>query len=194
MKNYILTVFILVVIVTAFTGCAPINIQSSANLPTQTSQQASTTLTTSLTSQQSSMALIPGGDYKMGDHNGFVDSQHPSDEIPIHNVSISQFYMDKFDVTNSEYCNFLNSAFSQGLIKVSDGLLYLSNSKDVLFQTRQADQYSRINWDGSHFTVLENRGNHPVTSVMWCGAAAYCNWLSAKDGYQACYNTVYMGL
>ncbi len=142
--------------------------------------------TTSVT--QSKMVVIPGGDYEMGDHIGFVDPQHPSDEIPIHKVNISQFYMGKFDVTVSEYCDFLNSAIAQSQIKVSSGLVYLSAGKDVLLQTREADQYSWISWDGTRFAILDNRGNHPVTSVLWQGAAIYCNWLSSKDGYQPCYN------
>jgi len=28
-------------------------------------------------------ALIPGGEYAMGDHFGFVDPSHPSDELPV---------------------------------------------------------------------------------------------------------------
>lgn len=126
----------------------------------------------------------------MGDHQGYVDQQHPSDELPIHNVSISPFSMSKFDITNDEYCDFLNSAMSLKQIKVTDGKVYLVDGKDILFLSRQADQYSRISWDGSRFSVLDNRGNHPVTSVMWCGAAIYCNWQSARDGYQSCYNTL----
>jgi formylglycine-generating enzyme required for sulfatase activity len=135
------------------------------------------------------MVVVPGGEFEMGDHIGVIDPKHPSDEIPIHKVMISQFYIGKFDVTVGEYCDFLNSVIVQGQIKVSSGLVYLSAGKDVLFQTREADQYSRISWDGIRFGILDNRGNHPVTSVLWEGAAAYCNWLSMKDGYETCYNT-----
>ena len=142
----------------------------------------------------------------MGDHYGFVDPQHPTDEIPNHNVTISTFYMDKFDITLQQYCDFLNSAMSQGQITVaggsyyvsggprdsiavSDGLVYLKGGKDYLFLTLQAYNHSTITWDGKKFSVLDNRGNHPATSVSWFGAAVYCNWLSVKDGYQPCYNT-----
>jgi sulfatase modifying factor 1 len=162
-------------------------VKSSTTASSAAPTQAVSSTTTNLT--QSNLALIPGGDFEMGDHIGVIDPKHPSDEIPIHKVMISQFYIGKFDITVKEYCDFLNSAFTQGQIKVTNGLVYVSAGKDVLFQTREADQYSRISWDGSRSGILDNRGNHPVTSVLWQGAAAYCNWLSTKDRYQPCYNT-----
>jgi sulfatase modifying factor 1 len=175
--------------------------KSPATASSATSTQAvSTTTATFVTSTQtvsstttkliqSNLALIPGGEFEMGDHIGVIDPKHPTDEIPIHKVTISRFFMGKVDITVSEYCDFLNSALARGQIVVSSGLVYLSAGKDALFQTREADQYSRISWDGCRFGIPENRGNHPVTSVLWHGAAAYCNWLSTKDGYQPCYNT-----
>ena len=36
---------------------------------------------------------IPGGSFVMGDHFDFYDPEHPSDEIPLHNVYISPLYM-----------------------------------------------------------------------------------------------------
>ncbi len=135
------------------------------------------------------MVSVPGGQFEMGDHYNFVDPSHPSDELPIHTVSISALYVGKYDVTVQQYCDYLNSALSQGLIRVTSGLVYAEGGSDLFFQTRQADQYSRIGWDGSKFSVLDNRGDHPVTSVLWHGAAAYANWLSAQQGYQSCYST-----
>ncbi len=39
------------------------------------------------------MALIPAGTFEMGDHHGFVDPKHGSDEIPLHNVRLDAFYI-----------------------------------------------------------------------------------------------------
>ncbi len=135
------------------------------------------------------MVRIPGGSFDMGDHYNFVDPSHPSDEVPIHTVLISSFNMGKTDITVRQYCDFLNSALSQGLIRVSNGLVYGASGSDVYFQTREADQYSRIDYGTGSFSVQDNRGDHPVTSVLWHGAAAYCNWLSSQSGYQSAYNT-----
>ncbi len=44
------------------------------------------------------MVPLPGGTYQMGDHAGFVDPSHPSDEVPIHTVTISPFRIAKTDV------------------------------------------------------------------------------------------------
>ena len=137
----------------------------------------------------SGMVSIPNGVFQMGDHIGFVDPQHPTDELPIHQVSISAFYIGKYDITVQQYSDYLNAALSQALITVSNGTVYLKDGKDILYKTSQAYQYSTISWDGSKFSVLNNRGNHPVTGVTWYGAAAYSNWLSLKDGYQPCYDT-----
>jgi formylglycine-generating enzyme required for sulfatase activity len=135
------------------------------------------------------MISLNGGTFAMGDHYGYGDPDHPSDEVPIHNVTISSFKIGQNDITVQQYCDFLNSAISQGTITVSNGLVNVTGGKDILFLTRQNYQYSPIGWNGSAFSVLDNRANHPVVSITWFGAAAYCNWLSTSEGYQPCYNT-----
>ena len=103
---------------------------------------------------QPTMISIPEGVFAMGDHYGYVDPSHPADEIPVHNVSISSFKMGQTDITVQQYCDYLNSAFSSNLIRVAKGLVYLIGGSDILFQTRQADQYSRMDWNGTTFCDL----------------------------------------
>ena len=52
----------------------------------------------------------------MGDHFGFVDPQHPSDEIPLHNVYVDSFYMETTLLTCLEYVQFLNSALINSMV------------------------------------------------------------------------------
>ncbi len=111
----------------------------------------------------SNMVAIPAGTFQMGDHFGFVDPQHPTDELPLHAVSLSAFAIDKYDITVQQYCDYLNSAYSQGMISITQGIVYLKGGKDILHKTRAAYPYSTIGWDGKTFSVLDNRGNHPVT-------------------------------
>ena len=59
------------------------------------------------------MALIPAGTFEMGDHHGFVDPRHGSDEIPIHKVRLDAFYIGINDVTTREYAAFLNAALAE---------------------------------------------------------------------------------
>lgn len=168
------------------------------------------TAASAVTPSQSGLVAIPGGKFDRGDHHGFVDPGHPTDELPIRTLTISPFYMAKYDVTVSEYCDFLNSAISQGslsvgagtyfvtggsnpIVNVNAGMVYLKDVKDFLILTRPAYRYATIDWDGSKFSIAESRDKHPITGVTWHGAAAYCNWLSQKEGYQACYETTTWG-
>ena len=134
------------------------------------------------------MVLIPSGSFEMGDHHNFVDPGHPSDEIPIHTVRLDAFYMGIHDVTNRQYCEYLNSALAQHLIEMKDARVYPAGQNDLLCETRAAVPYTRIGWDGRSFSVLDQRENHPVVCVRWEGAVSYCNWLTAQMGLQPCYD------
>jgi formylglycine-generating enzyme required for sulfatase activity/phosphatidylethanolamine-binding protein (PEBP) family uncharacterized protein len=134
-------------------------------------------------------ASIPGGTFEMGDHFGFVDPKHGSDEIPIHKVRLDSFYIGVNDVTTREYAEFLNSALAQHQIEVRNGGVYLVGASDLLCDTRVSSPSSRIGWDGKRFSVLDQRENHPMVGVRWHGATAYCNWLSARKKLPLCYNT-----
>jgi gluconolactonase len=135
------------------------------------------------------MTPIPGGEFEMGDHHNFVDPGHPSDEVPVHKVWIDALSVGTYDVTNRQYVEFLNSAYAQGLIEVRNGMVYRKGSSDAYCETRQMVDYSSIGWDGTTFTVVDFRANHPVVGIRWHGAAAYANWLSQQHGYQPCYDT-----
>src|SRR5512135_375827 len=126
-------------------------------------------------------ALIPAGQFEMGDHHGFVDPKHGGDETPIHTVRVDAFYMGICTVTTREYCEFLNSALAQRMIEVREGGVYLVRGKDLLCETRGMSPYSRIGWGGGKFSVLDRKENHPIVCIRWPGAAVYCNWLSAQQ-------------
>ena len=131
---------------------------------------------------------IPGGSYVMGDHFNYIDPGHPSDEIPLHNVTISTFYMSTTLLTCREYCDYLNSAKTQGLVEVRSGLIYTVGGTNVYCDTTAAYPYSTIVWTNSAYAVRSGRDLHPITGIRWFGAIAYCNWLSARDGFEACYD------
>lgn len=134
------------------------------------------------------MVYLPGGDFEMGDHHNFVDPNHPSDETPIHWVTLDSFSIGKFDVTNLQYCHFLESALAQNQIEIAGGKVKKTGDTATYCITSQFADYSSIAWDESHFSVRGFRANHPMVGVMWYGAAAYCNWLSSENGLDPCYN------
>ena len=131
---------------------------------------------------------IPGGSFVMGDHFEYVDLKHYTDEVPLHNVFISPLYMSTTLCTMNEYCAYLNAALTQGLIEVRTNIVYAVGGTNAYFYTYGASFCSFIQFANNSFTVLNNRDLRPVTSVRWFGAIAYCNWLSARDGFDPCYN------
>lgn len=132
--------------------------------------------------------LIPSGEYEMGDHFGFVDPSHPSDELPLHLVSIDSFYMGITEVTNQQFVCFLNSSYLDGFIEVKENIVYLTGSNTIIGFTTEYAKYYSISFDGKSFSISDFRANHPVVGVMWYGAVAFCNWLSRQNDLEECYN------
>jgi len=137
------------------------------------------------------MVYLPGGEFDMGDHigDGAEDPSHPNDEVPVHTVYLDAFSIGAIEVTNQEYCDYLNSALYQGTIEVRDGFVYATGGSVILCETREAVSYSHIEWDGNIFTVIDGKEDHPMIGVRWYGAATFCNWLSIQQGYQELYDT-----
>ena len=132
---------------------------------------------------------IPGGEFEMGDHHDLGGREHRSDEVPIHKVRVDSFYMARTEMTNGEYCEFLNSSLAKKLVEVDGGLVRGTGAASVVYcDTQPSDTASSIRWDGRTFTVVDGRQDHPMVCVRWHGAVAYCNWLSAEKGYEACYD------
>ena len=154
--------------------------------------QTTNVVTTSIEpSPTPGMAFVPAGDYEMGDHLGTGYYQ----ELPVHAVHIDAFYMDTFEVTNKDYCTYLNSAYSQGLLEVIGGVVYKNSDTEVYCSTTSAPvgvpffgEWSRITWNGSTFGFTAGKGEHPMVQVNWYGAAAYANWRSVQEGLTPCYN------
>jgi len=87
MKHHILAVILLTVIITLPQGC-------KQKTPEQTSSQAENQTQTK-TEFETSMVLLPGGTFTMGDENE-IDS-------PLHEVTVSAFYIDTHLVTQEQY-------------------------------------------------------------------------------------------
>ena len=135
-----------------------------------------------------SEALIPGGEFDMGDHFNFVDPSHPSDEYPVHTVKVNSFYCSKTETTNQQFLAFLNASLLKGAIEVKTNTVYFTGTTFIVCYTNQFASYYNISYDGKIFSMANFRGNHPMVGVMWEGAAAFCNWLSLQNGLLECYN------
>ncbi len=118
------------------------------------------------------MVLIPNGTFNMG------STVNPY-ESPIHSVTVSSFYTGKYEVTNSDYVVFLNSQGNQ----TEGGVEWIDLT---------ANQWNGITGgpNPGTFTVVPGYENRPVVYITWCGAVAYCNWLSSQHGYTPCYGPI----
>ena len=135
-------------------------------------------------------AYIPAGSFEMGDHNDNL-----TNSMPIHTVTLDSFYMSKYEVTNQQYCDYLNAAYPD--LKVVNGVVYAaddaSNSYPYCDTSDDTSSYSQINYSTGVFSVnikdgITDMANHPMVEVSWYGCAAYCNWKSQQAGYESCYD------
>jgi formylglycine-generating enzyme len=137
------------------------------------------------------IAYIPDGSFQMGDSF----SAGSSSELPVHTVTVDFFYLDKYEITNGQYCQYLNSALGQGVITVeSSGIVYQAGSGTSYpyCDTSKSSLYSQIAYSSGVFSVLtkgeRSMANDPMVGVSWYGSVAYCNWRSQQEGKEQCYN------
>ena len=101
--------------------------------------------------------------------------------------------MSKYETTNAQYCQFLNTAHASGDIIVDGNNVIGANGSNggedfagqVYYNLAGAGSTengamnggaARINYSGGVFSVDPNFEDHPVTYVSWYGATAFCNY------------------
>ncbi|MHC4216557.1 MAG: formylglycine-generating enzyme family protein [Planctomycetota bacterium] len=136
------------------------------------------------------MAYIPGGGFEMGDH---FDPEGYDNELPVHSVLLDAFFMSKFEITNQQYCDYLNSALGSGSIYLSSDVVYGTGNNQPYCDTSASHFYGLIVYGSGVFSVRtmngRDRSDDPMVMVSWYGAAAYCNWRSSAKGYESCFDT-----
>jgi formylglycine-generating enzyme required for sulfatase activity len=132
----------------------------------------------------------------------------PNTPLVFVDVNDPNFYgqMSKYEVTNAQYCDFLNAALASGDITVNgtdvEGAGGSNSGEDYAGQRYYRCDGSgytgygaanggaaRIHYSEGAFSVDSGFGNHPVTYVSWYGAMAFANYygyyLPAEDQWQA---------
>ena len=108
------------------------------------------------------MVWAGGGTFQMGSN----DSDAYDDEKPVHTVTVGNFALSQTEITNSQYCKFLNEKGNQ----TEGGATWL----DI------ESSYCQIEKSGGIFKPKSGKGNYPVIEVTWYGAKAYCNWAGGR--------------
>ena len=140
------------------------------------------------------MLFIPAGEFEMGiskaQAEGLVRDffapeadMNPAlfyNEVPEHQVKVDAFSISKFEVTNTEFKEFVDAGGYQTrelwreLINIADlNTDYAGWQRVQLFKDRSGAP-GPLNWDGGKFP--EGKADHPVEGVSWFEAVAYCRW------------------
>lgn len=106
------------------------------------------------------MVFVPAGTFVMGSELG------ADDERPMREVYLDAFYIDRYEVTNGEYVEFLNTV---------EDRLERCGGHDCI-DTKDEDPDSHILYQAGRYAVETRYENHPAITVSWYGAKAYCEY------------------
>jgi formylglycine-generating enzyme required for sulfatase activity len=109
------------------------------------------------------MVKVPPGGFSMGS-----DSGEPA-ERPVHEVTVSGFYLDRFEVTNATFSEFVTATNH-----VTDP----ERAGVGWHWTGEWQQLKGADWRHPRGpqSSIDGLGQHPVVQVSWRDAAAYCEW------------------
>lgn len=107
------------------------------------------------------MILIPAGEFMMGSPGG----QGDTDEVPQHQVFLNLYYLDKYEVTNSQYAAFVNQWG-----KETD-----ENGNAMFFSHEWGIKKINKKWQAA-----KGYENFPMVNVTWFGANQYAKWAGKR--------------
>ena len=119
------------------------------------------------------MVYVKGGTFTMGCSSEQSDCD--DDEKPVHEVTVDDFYMGKYEVTVAQFKQFIDeTSYRTDAYKEGWSYVYTGSFK----------KKNGVNWqcDAIGNQRPPSEYNHSVIHVSWNDAVAYCKWLSRKTG------------
>jgi formylglycine-generating enzyme required for sulfatase activity len=105
---------------------------------------------------EAEVVLIPAGEFTMGHKSEY-------DTLPVHQVNLPAFYIDKYEVTNKRYKHFI------------DATSYKVPSYHDLNDAAAAPYV----WDWQK-RIYKGKDDDPVVLVSWEDAKAFCTWAGKR--------------
>jgi formylglycine-generating enzyme required for sulfatase activity len=121
------------------------------------------------------MVLIPEGTYTMGSTDPDI-----TETAPPHRVHVDAFYMDIYEVTNEQFARFLNALKEQGRLTEQKRKEWVVIRTDLFSQERKDWWPTEILYEDGLYRAFPNFERHPVNSVSWFAAQAYCQWAGKR--------------
>ncbi len=116
------------------------------------------------------MIYIPVGDFLMGSEAEDADDE----EGPEHNVFLDAFWVYQFEVTNSQFAEFVETT---GYTTTAEEEGYSRVRVDGSFEDSYGAYWGAPEGVGSS---VEAKQDHPVVHVSWYDAQAYCEWVGGR--------------
>ena len=140
------------------------------------------------------MVWIPGGSFIMGSTNG------QQDEVPLHAVEVTGFWMDKYEVSNERFKEFVDATkfvtFSEKKPRQEDfptvppdklipgSIVFKAPGFDVPLNNHYVwwayENYASWRQPEGKTSSISDRMDHPVVHVSWYDAMAYCKWAGKR--------------
>lgn len=135
------------------------------------------------------MVYVPSGNFIMGSNNEQLDKAmkdcrkmhdaendcprhiYAKQEQPQHELYIDAFWIDKTEVTNAQFCEFLNVNGNQ----TTNGVKWFEPGAG-----HRGIIYGYIEETDNVFYPKVGFENYPVIEVSWFGAKAYCDWIGGR--------------
>lgn len=105
---------------------------------------------------------IRGGEFILGNQG----KNGRSNEYPSRKVEVQEFEIGKYEITNAQFCAFLNENGNNG----DDGIHYIDMQSPHCLITMQH----------GFFVPKAGKENHPVIEVSWLAANAFARWIGAR--------------
>ena len=116
------------------------------------------------------MVHLPGGTFTIGFNGGH------DDERPVHLVRLKPFLMDRHEVTNRQFAEFV-AATGYVTQAERDGYAWVYKKGADDFQALHGANWRHPEGPGS---AIEQHMDHPVVCVSWHDAVAYARWAGKR--------------